>query len=1071
MARRLRPDEIVLEPKFVHTHRPGQSQDTTASNGAFSTLTYDTLATTAESVRLSQFPHPPDSLPTTPRNFNPPREFTSSPSRSFGTPTTAYTPQLRLSPLGQTSNSPEPSSPMTSSSGRPPATKGTPYHWHDGVSSIDNIDVAEERMLSTSFITNLLREEQPGFFRHDRDGHPLPDTPTDAMSAISEVTYPPQRRYYASSSSTRASPIPSNLPPSSFSFQQGTNASVFTASTSIDGDSTCPSEGQIRTARISHEPSTLRNVIGTVPAPAYSIDRPHSPFNESSEEKAGIDDGSKVNLADYPLSYTPSLDNATPLYPSDVHARRQSVHSTKSHAPSFMSRLSSMSGHRSVKQAIRKLRPPKPLPPVPILPHVPLSQERERRQQDEAMPLPDLAMRANVLQNMLVHGHHPHQSLSSSPIITGTGGVGGGGLRPQPTVRDASAVLPHLQMDSEQYVRRTFYSNNGLPIPPEDPPTPKRKRRKPLLTKWTAKKKWMVVGLALILIIGLAVGLGVGLSAKSKAGGLPVCSAANITGLACDLDATCTCTSSSSTTCVPLAKGLVDLTPSVNQLFGVNFTNERVGQALWMALGDQPGKNCATQALLVDVAPALKASVAGNRTAWARAALLWHLVQSQDLDSVGALRKFVANTAPWETLGGGDGPVMASTGQFQMTSLGFTFDFAAQTVAQATASFVNDGQPTADQLSRVGQVGRTALDRMYGFATASDIQRRSALSVYWRSVLQQQAVDLPSFISLFAGSPILVPLDVSFQTSTNGPRIGSLLNSSDAATPFPAPLSCYPGLQESELDSIRSLEGPVFGLTSTTVTPETTKFDTSCYPDRPVYGVLDILRLRLPFAESQAGAGRPAVVLRRDVRTRAVFRSGGLLSAFPGTTNSTGLPQANVIDDAALLNPREYGTSKRLQHVILNFLTSIGDVNIAKAVVEYVLANEVVPPRDERLLLALSKLPIVEVAVFGTIGKSDIEFSVAPFALPDTGEFFFGTELGAALRQWSISTMGVPVGWTENTTSPEIVADRSFDDDVFGQVWNAVRTYLQAPNSGVHVDVGNVTRAFEQNNKFVSSLY
>jgi hypothetical protein len=135
-----------------------------------------------------------------------------------------------------------------------------------------------------------------------------------------------------------------------------------------------------------------------------------------------------------------------------------------------------------------------------------------------------------------------------------------------------------------------------------------------------------------------------------------------------------------------------------------------------MAQGDLVEQNCATQALLVDVAPALTVDNSPNRTTWARAALLWHLVNSQDLQAVETIRNFIVDQAPWSKLGSGDGPI-SSSGDFQFTSLGFTFDFAAQTVTQSAVSFVSDGQPTSEQLSRVGQTGRSALDRMYSFAT------------------------------------------------------------------------------------------------------------------------------------------------------------------------------------------------------------------------------------------------------------------------------------------------------------------------------------------------------------------
>ena len=141
--------------------------------------------------------------------------------------------------------------------------------------------------------------------------------------------------------------------------------------------------------------------------------------------------------------------------------------------------------------------------------------------------------------------------------------------------------------------------------------------------------------------------------------------------------------------------------------------------ALSSSGGSALSNDCAAQARVVDVAPALDSQTVPNRTEWAQGALLWSLVLSQNASAVGKLRDFISK-APWDSLPG-DAPVigLSSTSKFSTTQLGFTFDFAAQTISEPSISFVTDGQPSSAQLAEVGSTARAALDRMYSFASGT----------------------------------------------------------------------------------------------------------------------------------------------------------------------------------------------------------------------------------------------------------------------------------------------------------------------------------------------------------------
>lgn len=125
-------------------------------------------------------------------------------------------------------------------------------------------------------------------------------------------------------------------------------------------------------------------------------------------------------------------------------------------------------------------------------------------------------------------------------------------------------------------------------------------------------------------------------------------------------------------------------------------------------------KNCAYQAILVDVGSALSAATFPNRTAWARSALLWQLVQTADLSTVSDLQSFVSGSDFSSFTQ--DGPIEDPSLKFNSTSAGFNFDFAAQTVTQPAVTWENIGQPSSAQISEVSDIASKALDRMYTFA-------------------------------------------------------------------------------------------------------------------------------------------------------------------------------------------------------------------------------------------------------------------------------------------------------------------------------------------------------------------
>lgn len=310
-------------------------------------------------------------------------------------------------------------------------------------------------------------------------------------------------------------------------------------------------------------------------------------------------------------------------------------------------------------------------------------------------------------------------------------------------------------------------------------------------------------------------------------------------------------------------------------------------------------------------------------------------------------------------------------------------------------------------------------------------------------------------MSIVSVSPILLPFDAI--SSPGAHPLANLLNSTTG--PFPPPLACYPGLNSTELSTVNNIETSIFGLSQAS---STSNFDTSCFPNRPIYGILDLLQLRLPFPESQTGAPRQAIVLSRDVIPRAIVYNGEILSSLPTLLN-TSTPSTSQKD------PWQYGTLNNFNHVMLNYLTSISDINLAMALVKFILSSSATPPPSSSpLFSSLASLPTLEVAVFGTVSPSDVSSVFASFTNPD-GSLFFGSDQGMDLRQWAIKGAGQSVVWAQNATSSEVVRDASLTDQQFMEVWTPASEFLHVSNpaaSGIVVNVDNITSSFQSLGKF-----
>lgn len=941
---------------------------------------------------------------------------------------------------------------LAGASAKPPQPSFSKPVWNDGASQISGIsgismDTPDDRLLPTSFITSLLQENKETR-RAQRSS-----TASDALSGISEMTYPPPedtsryRNFRAQPSRLAGSPVP----PSSFAPIPET-----AHRSSSDSETLASVQGYPAGIPVNRGSPSYRKVPDD-PSPRTAQTFPRSVSGHGHEKGGSYDEDDDDSIMQYKAALEPRIAPLASSGPthrrlhsriaqhSDSSEARHSVHSFKSVAPSFMSRISIPN---SIKRFIYRRRDPKPLPPVPIIPDIPLTVEAQYRRQDEAAPLPELVNRAGQLHSMLEkeQGHYYHDGMGNhvaSPMSEtatshtrqtyGTQSSLWQPLRRRDVIEAGGGVM----VSSNVYLGGSYESHGS----------PARKGRVCTCLPKITRRIWIMVGVGLVLVLIVAIVVPVVVTQTKNE--TPKCTS-GLAGSLCDLNASCVCTSTSGT-CNGLAQSIIDLVPVLNDKFSSSYTNADVYTSLWYAQGTTGSKDCSEQALLVDTGKSLSAQTYPERVKWTRAALLWNIVQSQDVEAANSMRKFVQKL-PWSDLGN-DGPIDAQpSSTFTSTFAGYTYNFAKQEVSQPSTTFINQGQPLNAQIARVGQKAQAALDRMYSYALASSTQREAALKNYWTTTLAQRDEDLTTFIGVFSRSPILLPFNGSSTT------IRSLYNSSSLL--FPPPLSCYPGFSPELMNLVQTFETTVFNLDSPTAA---SSFDAACFPDRPVYGILDLLRLRLPYLEDRPWLPRQAAVLNLDALPRAVIYVNEMMSTtFPGST-----PRAKF--NQSELDPRNYGTLSLPNHVILQYLSSM-PVDTAKALAQFItsaVGKPAVPPDPTSpLLQKLSSIPPLEVAIFGNIGPSDVSGTVTSFMAAD-GRFFFGTDAGSALRNWSITTAGGSVAWAENSTSPRIVRDSSLTDTTIDQAWRAVASRLN--DQPETIGLSNLTVSFELTRKFSSS--
>lgn len=410
----------------------------------------------------------------------------------------------------------------------PGTAKLSPFDWHEG-SSIISVDLAEERMLSTSFITELLSSANPDESAGNTSvpQSRRPPFQADVGSLVSEMSYPPysSRNHDRVTGSTR---FTSSLHPPKSPVEgrdptiTGENDTV----TSYEGNA-WPSLTR-KVSVVGMAPATLRHVSSVT---SITESHPQSPDAHSST----------MLLDPYPPlafpsqfadihSHIGSSQRLTPTTPLGAEyeafnklpagrRRRESAYSSKSvksHVSSLISSVAQRTA-RAARTTIEWMRI-KPLPPLPIIASMSLYQEQEHRRMEDAVPLPQLAERADRLTAMLDSGHLSHDSISSfsghvsekiSPLGTHASG---------------------LQVTSGGRRRQSVAFGVPEPGSPDNPLKSKSFFKRPISRNVKIRLFAAASGLTLLVLIGVIVGIVVGRK-YSRSLNCP----ANFTGNTCSL--------------------------------------------------------------------------------------------------------------------------------------------------------------------------------------------------------------------------------------------------------------------------------------------------------------------------------------------------------------------------------------------------------------------------------------------------------------------------------------------------------------------------------------------------------
>lgn len=526
---------------------------------------------------------------------------------------------------------------------------------------------------------------------------------------------------------------------------------------------------------------------------------------------------------------------------------------------------------------------------------------------------------------------------------------------------------------------------------------------------WERKKWWFVGGLA---VVGIAIAVALGVMLKRTSGKLsqtqvsPCVSSPplSLRLLLINLNASTTCVAhvDSFGGTQQIARGLFDVARNATALFSPYLDPTRLSTVVqrYSTLPTTTG-NCTAQLSLVGPLDNLPLDRFPRRRAWTQAAVLWNIAMTES--SAPGLLAF-ASSLNFSSLPDSPAPPDPT---MQITSFGYRLDFSALSLS------IPSSLTTAGSLS---PSAREALDRINTNAVAASTQRGNALAHQWTE-LDLPLTSLPPFLSAIQRAPIVIPLDWN--------KVANLSN----GVSFPPAAACTDSLTLSQTQSVNALETNAFGLAPLRSSTQ------NCSVDRPTYGILNLLYLRLPYADSDTRRNLPkqGIVLAESVKSRCSFHAGELLDIY-GAATSPSSPSL----------PDRFGTSDNLQHVVLAYLALL-DRSLAKLLVEFVLQSGSTPLESTSTLYTMSKqlalLPVMSVQVWGGVRRTDVVGAISSIASNDGSSLFYGSDGAQEWRRWiGEGNTGAGIAWSGNAMSREVLLDNSLSPTALLSLRNEVTT-------------------------------
>lgn len=167
---------------------------------------------------------------------------------------------------------------------------------------------------------------------------------------------------------------------------------------------------------------------------------------------------------------------------------------------------------------------------------------------------------------------------------------------------------------------------------------------------------------------------------------------------------------------------------------------------------------------------------------------------------------------------------------------------------------IEDAGLSPTQIGRMENVTAVAFGKLLSHAAAVSTQRSMALLNRFAS-LGFGTAQLATFRQNVLAAPVIFAFDAAGQSGSRS-VMEIATAAATAGTTFPSPIGCQERLSAAQVAEITRLEDGILGLNATGSS------SASCI-GRPLYGILDILGLRLPFFE--ASLPRQAVVVANVV--------------------------------------------------------------------------------------------------------------------------------------------------------------------------------------------------------------